>query len=289
MKTTLEQWRMFKAVVEHGGYAQASEAIHKSQSTISYGVHKLQQQLGVQLLEVEGRKAYLTDHGRILLQRGEQLLEQANKLDQLASSLEQGVEPQLRIALEMVYPYPRLFSVLEQFAQEYPDTRVELDEFVLGGGLELLNDGKADLLISTVVPGGSPHQHIARVRFLPVSHPQHAVQHLNREVSYNDLSQYRQVVVKDSARRSNRDGGWLGANQRWTVTHASTSLDIIRRGLAFAWLPEHWIEDDLKCGRLATIPMAQDASRYIDLYLVMANPDSAGPACRHLAALFAKD
>ena len=56
MKTTLEQWRMFKAVVEYGGYAQAADAIHKSQSTISYGVHKLQEQLGVQLLEVEGRQ-----------------------------------------------------------------------------------------------------------------------------------------------------------------------------------------------------------------------------------------
>ena len=54
MKTTLEQWRMFRAVVEHGGYAQAADAIYKSQSTISYGVHKLQEQLGVQLLEVEG-------------------------------------------------------------------------------------------------------------------------------------------------------------------------------------------------------------------------------------------
>merc|ERR1712000_10561 len=63
---------MFKAVVEYGGYAQAADAIHKSQSTISYGVHKLQEQLGVQLLEVEGRKAVLTDHGKILLQGSKQ-------------------------------------------------------------------------------------------------------------------------------------------------------------------------------------------------------------------------
>lgn len=287
MKTTLEQWRMFKAVVDHGGYAQASEAIHKSQSTISYGVHKLQQQLGVQLLEVEGRKALLTAHGKIMLQRGEQLLEQADNLDRLAASLEQGVEPSVRLAIDMIYPHPALMPVLEAFAGQYPDTRIELDEFVLGGGLELLSEGKADLLISTMVPSGTPHQHIERVRFLPVSHPQHPLQQLGRPASYNDLSQQRQVVVKDSARKSNRDGGWLGANQRWTVSHASTSLNIIRRGLAFAWLPQHWIEDDLQQGLLAEIPLDQDASRYIDLYLVLAGGDSAGPACRYLAGLFA--
>ena len=65
---------MFKAVVEHGGYAQAAEAIFKSQSTISYGVHKLQEQLGITLLEVEGRKAVLTEQGKVMLQRANQLL-----------------------------------------------------------------------------------------------------------------------------------------------------------------------------------------------------------------------
>ena len=54
-KTTLDQWRMLQAVVRHGGFAQASAAIHKSQSTINYAVHKLQDQLGLPLLEVVGR------------------------------------------------------------------------------------------------------------------------------------------------------------------------------------------------------------------------------------------
>ena len=42
-KITLEQWKMFAAVVDYGGFAQAAKAIHKSQSTINYAVNKLQQ------------------------------------------------------------------------------------------------------------------------------------------------------------------------------------------------------------------------------------------------------
>ena len=54
-RVTLEQWRVLQAVVDHGGFAQAAEALHKSQSSISYTVAKLQEQLGFPLLAIEGR------------------------------------------------------------------------------------------------------------------------------------------------------------------------------------------------------------------------------------------
>jgi len=85
-KTTLEQWRMFRAVVQHGGFAQAAEALHKSQSTINYGVNKLQDLPGVRVLEVVGRKAELTRVGAIV-RRADLLLETAEHLQSLASAL----------------------------------------------------------------------------------------------------------------------------------------------------------------------------------------------------------
>ena len=72
---------MLHAVVEHGGFAQAAEALHKSQSTISYAVNKLQQQLDVQILEIKGRKAVLTDAGQVLLRRSESLLKDSEALE----------------------------------------------------------------------------------------------------------------------------------------------------------------------------------------------------------------
>lgn len=287
MKTTLEQWRMFKAVVDHGGYAQAAEAIFKSQSTISYGVHKLQEQLGVQLLEVEGRKAVLTEHGRILLQRAEQLLDQAENIDKIAGSLNQGVEPVVRAAIDTIYPNDVLFDVFETFSAEYPDTRLELEEFVLSGGNEMLLEDSIDILITPQLPSGWNGEHVHRSCFLPVTSPQHPLQHLGREVTYDDLTAHRQVVLRDSSRKRRSEGGWLGAHQRWTVTHTSTRVNIVRRGLGFAWLPELLIADDLKSGALQVIPFAQDARRYVDLYLVMAHEESAGPATRALARLLA--
>jgi DNA-binding transcriptional LysR family regulator len=56
-RSTLEQWQVLQAIVECGGYAQAAEALHRSQSSVSYMVAKLQEQLGVELLEIDGRRA----------------------------------------------------------------------------------------------------------------------------------------------------------------------------------------------------------------------------------------
>jgi DNA-binding transcriptional LysR family regulator len=63
-RITLEQWRALVAVVDEGGYAQAAEALNKSQSTVSYAVHKLENLLAVKALEVSGRKAELTAAGQ---------------------------------------------------------------------------------------------------------------------------------------------------------------------------------------------------------------------------------
>ena len=287
MKATLDQWRMFKAVVEHGGYAQAAEAIHKSQSTISYAVHKLQDMLGVQLLEVEGRKAELTEHGKVLLYRANQLLEQADTLGKVAASLSHGVEAKVRLALEMIYPYDVLFNVLEQFSNKYPNTRVELEEYVLSGGIEMLEEGEIDLVISAVIPTGMLAQPIYRCKFIPISAPSHPLQQLGRPATPEDLTQHRQIVLRDSSRKQRTDAGWLGSTQRWTVTHSSTSLNIIRRGLGYAWLPEHWVSQDLNQGTLALLDVIPNGIRYAELYLLEAHPDTAGPATRYLAKLLA--
>lgn len=285
MKATLEQLRMFKAVVDHGGYAQAAEAIFKSQSTISYSVHKLQDQLGVQLLEVEGRKAFLTENGKVLLQRANQLLAQAEDLGKVAHSLSRGVEAKVRLALDMIYPYDTLFKVLEEFSQAYPNTRIELEEYVLNGGIEMLEEDRIDLLISARIPDGWAGQEIYTTRFLPVSSVDHPLQQLQRPLGYEDLSLHRQIVLRDSSRKYRVDAGWLGANQRWTVTHSSTSLNIIRRGLGFAWMPEPWVADDINSGVLTVLPIVPDNIRTVPLYLIEAHPETMGPATTFLAKL----
>src|SRR5260370_28629800 len=68
-RITLDQWRALVAVVDKGGYARAAAALHKSQSSVTYGVQQLESQLGVKAFKIAGRKAALTPTGELLYRR----------------------------------------------------------------------------------------------------------------------------------------------------------------------------------------------------------------------------
>ncbi len=118
-----------------------------------------------------------------------------------------------------------------------------------------------------------------------MARPDHPLHRLGRELTLADLAVHRQIVVRDSARGHRVDSGWLGAEQRWTVSHVATSVDMIRRGMGFAWLPASRVEPLLEAGELADLPLARGARRTVTLYLTYAEQDRAGPATCRLAEL----
>src|SRR3954466_1573171 len=85
-RVTLEQWQALVAVVDLGGYAKAAESLHKSQSSVTYAVQKLQSLLGVKAFEIRGRKAELTSAGKLLYRNARALLDEAGALEQAAKS-----------------------------------------------------------------------------------------------------------------------------------------------------------------------------------------------------------
>ena len=149
-KSTLEQWRIIQAVVDYGGYAQAAEKLNKSQSSLNHAVAKLQFQLGVQLLEVKGRKAYLTECGEVLLRRSRHITQSVSELELLANNLETGWEPSLTIAREIIYPMDDLVDVLSQFYPVSRGTRVTVLDTVLTGTAELINNDYQDCRLSDI-------------------------------------------------------------------------------------------------------------------------------------------
>lgn len=282
-RVTLEQWRMLQAVVDHDGYAGAAEALSKSVSTVSYGIRRLEAGLGVALLELEGRRAVLTPAGRELLRRSRYLLDEARAIERAAGQLARGWEPVVRLAVEVIFPQERMLASLDAFARLTGTTRVELIESVLSGTTEQLFAGSADLAVTAWVPPGFLGDPLTVVEFLAVAHPDHPLNALGRPLTQRDLRQHRQLVVRDSGLREPRDAGWLGAEQRWTVSHLATSVDAVARGMGFAWLPRHRVAELLADGRLKRLPLAEGAVRHQELYLVFADREDAGPAARALA------
>ncbi|MGB3289095.1 MAG: LysR family transcriptional regulator [Burkholderiaceae bacterium] len=288
LKTTLEQWRVLQAIVEHGGYAQAAEALHRSQSSISYMAARLQEQVGVPLLEIEGRKARLTESGRALLAQAADLLNDAAKLEQRAATLEQGWEAEVKLVVDAAFPTPLLLEALAQFTRVADQTRLQLTEVVLSGAEEALIEQRADVLVGTRVPAGYLGNLLLDVDFIAVAHPSHNLHRLARELDGDDLKREMQVVLRDSGTVNPRDEGWLGSAQRWTVSSLETSAAMVADGLGFAWLPRHLIQRRLDEGALWPLPLNRGQIRRVSLYLTFGKQDGAGPAARQLAQVLSR-
>ena len=238
----------------------------------------MQEQLGVPLLEIEGRKAVLTEAGTTLLRRSRQVVEQASQLEVLAHQLELGWEAEVNLVVDAAYPAERLATALQAFMPASHGCRVQLRE-------EGLDNGSADLAISGISIAGFLPQQLNAVDFIAVAHPEHALHQLQRTLNHDDLQGHLQVVIRDSGKRQPRDSGWLGAEQRWTVASLSTAAKLVARGLGFAWLPEHEISEQVAAGKLKILPLQQGARRSHYLFLYANRERPMGPATRILADL----
>lgn len=285
-KTTLEQWAVLAAVVDQGGYAQAAGALHRSQSAVSYAVSRLQEELDLPLLAIEGRKAVLTPHGLTLLQRARSILRDLNTLELLARSLKQGWEPQLTLVVDAAFPRERLLKIVAELQQLCPNTQMQLSDAVLSGAEEAITEGLADVVVTAHVPNGFFGEFLVDVTFVAVARPEHPLFAVGHELSFDDLTRHVQVVVRDSGAKHPRDEGWLGAERRCTVSSMEASLATVKAGLAYAWLPEHVVAESLRNGTLKPLPLVTGKERRVPLHLVLVQGEVAGPAARAAVECF---
>jgi len=284
-RITLEQWRALQAVVESGGYAQAADTLHKSQSTITYAVQQIQRLLDVKVFEIQGRKAVLTGVGQMLYRRARTLLDDAGELERAARKASAGWEAEIGLAVEVLFPTWMMFDCLSRFGTESPQTRIEWLETVIGGTAEALQSGVADLGVAVRVPPGLSGEPLMAVNFVPVAHPGHALHKLGREITMRDLRKHRHLVVRDSSAQRDKKSELLEVEQRWTVTNMSTSIGAVSRGHGFAWLPQDKIRTELEDGTLKILPVRGGRVRTVQLYLMFADRDAAGPGTLRLAEI----
>jgi DNA-binding transcriptional LysR family regulator len=171
-----------------------------------------------------------------------------------------------------------------RFAEERPETRIELYESVLSGTEEALLQRKVDLAICSQIPPGFMGDQLMRLRFIALANPEHPLHRLGRELTLQDLREHRHLIIRDTGSQR-RSGSWLGAEQSWTVSQKATSIHAAVMGLGFAWFPEETVRGELERGELKPLPLREGGERWSELYLVFADRDYAGPGARRLAEI----
>jgi len=283
-KITLDQWNVLVSVVESGSYAKAAERIHRSQSTLTYAIKKLESLLGVKVFELRGRKAVLTPTGELLYRRGKTLIEEAGRLEHAAGELAKGWEPQIRVAVDIVFPTWLLLKCFADFAKERPETHLELYETVLGGTEEALAKRSVEFAIGGSVPQGFVGDILMPIRAVCMAAPSHPLHQLGRELTLEDLRRHRHIVIRDSGEQRVRSAGWIN-DLRWTVSNKATSIQAAGLGLGYAWYPEDSVRAELERGALKPLPLREGAEKSGTLYLTFADREAAGPGTLRLAQI----
>lgn len=283
-KITLDQWNVLVSVVESGSYSKAAERIHRSQSTLTYAIKKLESLSGVKVFELRGRKAVLTPTGELLYRRGKTLTEEAARLEHAAGELAKGWEPEIRIAVDIMFPTWLLLKCFADFARERPETHLELYETVLGGTEEALARRSVEFAIGGSVPQGFVGDVLMPIRAVCMAAPSHPLHQLGRALALEDLRRHRHIVIRDSGEQRVRSAGWIN-DLRWTVSNKATSIHAVGLGLGYAWYPEDSVRAELERGALKPLPLREGAEKSGTLYLTFADREAAGPGTLRLAQL----
>lgn len=153
--------RSFVAVAETGGVTLAAGQLHLTQSAVSMQLKRLEESLGLDLMDRSGRSIGLTKHGDQLLSYGRRLLALN---DEVWSRLtDQAFEGELVLGVPGDIVYPHIPQVLKQFAADYPRVKVQLYSSYTHRLKALFAEGKADLILTTEEQGSSGAERLANV------------------------------------------------------------------------------------------------------------------------------
>lgn len=270
LKTQLEHWRVLDAVITYDGVSQAAKALHRTQSAISYSLKQLEEQAGIQILELVGRKLQLTPSGAQLLQEARQILQRMYLLDEQTTLLAQGIESTVTIAIEQIAPMEPILTAIEAVQSIYPHVNLHWHEVILSEVDTAFHRYNADLIIAGHVPLNHTGKEWLTVNLIGVVSPKHPLaSQQNTELS--DLTKYSQVVVRDKG-KGDKDTGWLASPKRYTVDNIRTAQQIVQSGIAYAWLPDHSIQAPIERGQLCKLSLTEGDMQEARLK-VMLNPN----------------
>jgi DNA-binding transcriptional LysR family regulator len=144
----LYQIRYFMAIVETGGFTKAAERLFVSQPSLSAGIKKLEQELGVTLFERGGRRAVPTTAGKFFLEKATIILREYEATLQKLKEFQQ--QPTLRIGTIRSIRITRLADLLSTFQRQHPTVLFKLLDGSVHQLREWLAAGDIDLAITVL-------------------------------------------------------------------------------------------------------------------------------------------
>jgi len=278
----LNDVEVFARVVARSGFSRAAKDLGVPPSTVSRRVSRLEESLGVRLLQRTTRTIHLTDAGRIYFEHISHALREIESAEVSLRNV-QGT-PRGRVRMSTVSE-PFIESVLFDFLQKYPEVSLDLDKS--HRRVDLVAEGFDLAVRAGVLPDSSL---VAHKLYSACSRLVASPEYLERRGTpkcLTDLRDHDCVVLGGTSSSStwqlkgHKGPERVNVSGRFSVNGFATAVDGVRRGLGIGLLSGYLIEGDLQRGALIEV-MREFAPPPVDLWVVYPSRTLLAPAVRAL-------
>jgi DNA-binding transcriptional LysR family regulator len=251
----LDALQALDSIDRKGSFAAAADELYRVPSAITYTINKLEERLDVKLFDRNKQRAKLTPAGRLVLEKGREILWRVQQLEAQAKQAESGWEKQLRIVIDTILPCEPFWPLIHCLQQQQPWLDIKIMDEALSGSWEALASDQADLIIG--VSGDEPvggrwqQRCLGHMSMSLCCSPSHPAAHLTTPIRHEQLVDFTHIMVSDSARHlPQRSVGSLGIQQHLTVATLGQKLSALIHGLGISHLPDYLLQAMVESGQL---------------------------------------
>lgn len=285
---TLDQLRTFIAAVDEGSFSAAGRKLRRAQSVVSQTLLNLEAQLGVKLFDRSTRYPRLTDEGRSLLTDARSVTDNVDGFKARARAMREGLEPELAVAMDVMYPMDALTKAAVHSRKTYPHTSLRLYVEALGGVIKPVLDRHCSIgIIGSLptVPDELRSEPLLDIPFVTVVSPTHRLAATRGVIPAAAVAKQVQLVLTDrTVLTEGRSFGVLSP-LTWRLADLGAKHAFLRAGLGWGHMPLHMVQADLDSGSLVKIRV-QGVSRdtLMSMNVVFRKDAPPGPAGRAFIA-----
>ncbi len=287
---SLDQVRIFLAVVEEGSFGGAARRMGRAVSAISYGIAQLEAQLSVTLFEREGsRKPVLTAAGSGLLPQARAIADEVDALLAKTRSLHAGLESELVLVIDVMVPGDITARVLRAFRGQFPTVALTLRVEGLGAVAQCLLDEDGGLAIGGPITADDPaleRQAIGAIELIPVAAPDHPL--AMRGIEPGESRKHLQLVLSDRSPRTQGQEFSVISPLTWRLGDLGAKHSLLKEGLGWGNMPRHMVADDLEAGALVELDLPERPGARYPLSALWRRDTRPGLATSWLIEAFAE-
>jgi len=284
---SLDQLRIFIAAADAGSFSAAGRRLNRAQSVVSQTVANLEAQLGVQLFDRTGRYPVPTDSGRALLTEARAVVGGMDLFKARAKSLAGGLEPELSVVVDVMFPAEALTRAIVAFQTEFPATPLRMYVEVLGATLLPVLDGTCSFGVTSALALAPPRLTREGLRGVPmgmVASPRHELARFRGPIPTAALAQYIQLVLTDRSDLSRGQEFGVFSPRTWRLADLGAKHQFLRAGLGWGAMPLGSVATDIADGTLVLITLEDvpPESFVMPMSVVYRTESPPGPAGRWL-------